>query len=173
MMTEVKIAAIVLVLIGAVALGIAGYHKVWNSGYDAGFDKEKLELDAYIKTATDAATAVAEKNAAELTEATRNTQEQHDAYETQLATVNATAANITERLRRALAARPVTSGGPVPGHTNRSDDIPPGKPDSIEQLNNAITAAVAECLGNDDALDAVYNGLAPQIAAQSAATKAK
>jgi hypothetical protein len=161
---EAKLIAILLGVIALIVGVVYEYHAIYNDGMSAGkaevmtaWDKDKAEI------ATLAAEQAA-KNASDEAAALIHDQEVHDDYEAQLSTANARADELTQRLRLAFtAARAAADSGPVQKGPNGSSSVPQSQPISVERLTQLFTAAAAECLANDDALDALYSDLSPQL----------
>lgn len=156
-MSYAKVALFLLLLAG----GYWAYDHAYDSGMKAGEATIQTAWDAdkeAIQKTADAAVAQATK---ERDDALQSNEVIESDYQTKLLSANASASDFASRLRNAyasLAARrsavPKSSGGQAAPQASGSS--------SDERLTSLLANAAAECLQNDDQLDALAAEVSPQ-----------
>lgn len=157
-MNYVKLIGFGLVGVLFIALGIRGYHAIYQAGANSvqlAWNDEKLAEDKATATAI-----------AQLTKDRDTAMEANsiikDSYENELRTAHADAQSLAERLsdaesRASAHSTAAAKAGDRPGATD------PSSAPSNEQLTSAVAAVFTECDQNASQLDALIAEIKPQL----------
>jgi hypothetical protein len=159
-MLQAKVIIWVIVAVALVGFGFYEYRTVYNSGKQAGmeqiqdlWDKDKIAVQVVTDKAIADATAQRDM-------ALKANEVIHDDYETKLSAAAASANLFAQRLRDAYRA---ADRGAVPKGGSGQGSTAPSQPSGNDRLTGLLSAAAAECLTNDDTLDALVGQISPQL----------
>jgi hypothetical protein len=163
---QAKLIGGAVLLTALVAAGFFGVRAIYGAGHTAGKAEVQVTFDKFKADVAKAANDQALQNAADAAAATKLDREKHDEYEAQIAAARADVGVYAERLRNALARLAAGSGAsaPAPSGQGLAPASGPSSDDRLGQLSQLIAAERAECIANDDRLDALVAEVTPQVA---------